>query len=248
MAIFWGLQSRFDNVKKQANAAADHPRIQYADAFKRALDYQIKYGRRGWSVYGGANDYDDSGNMRLYNLKDYDATPCDKIAPRRFQYTGYYADNFQNEIVTPYVVKIKTSRGAFICPAMAYSDCDIATIYLSKGQFAPADSDNIAHDAAVYDAAGIADGIAEREAEKSREADAQFQAEQQAEDLKEDNKNALKEARELVKAIREQRRYSNILAPICELLEDKLRELRANIRRNNARIATLSADYWQAVN
>ena len=239
------LESRLASIKKRAESYKKH---NPEGAYKSALDWQVKYGRRGWIRYDSANSYNEAGDLCLYNLNDYDATPCEKISPRRFQYTGYYADNFQHEVVTPQIVKIKTSRGLFICPAIAYSDCDIATIYLSRGQFAPADSDNLTHKCALYDAAAIADSLAEREAERSREADAQFQAEQQAGDLKHDNKNALKEARELIAAIREQRRYSNILTPICDLLADKIRELRRDIQRNNARIAALNSDYWQAVN
>ena len=241
------LQSRIDKVKKQALAAAEHPRAEYADALKRELNYQVKYGRPGWRVYDSANSYNKAGDLMLYSLSEFDPVPLQDISRRTFDYSGYYADNFQGEIVRPYIVKIKTSRGAFICPAVDYSDSDQAIIYISRGQLAPSDPQNLEHEAAIYDAARIADKMAERLADESREYDAQFQAEQQAGDLKEDNKQALKEARELVQAIREQRRYSNIMTPICDLLADKLRQLRASIRRNNARIAALNDNYWLAV-
>ena len=238
------LESRLAAVKKRA---AEWQKHNPAGAYKSALDYQVKYARPGYRRYDTANHYNAAGDLCAENLRGYDATPLQDISPRRFQYTGYYADNFQHELIKPYIVKIKTSRGALICPAIAYSDSDTATIYFSRGQFAPNDPQNIEHDAAVYDAARIADKMAERLADESREYDAQFQAEQQAGDLKEDNKQALKEARELVQAIREQRRYSNIMTPICDLLADKLRQLRASIRRNNARIAALNDNYWLAV-
>jgi len=238
------LQSRLDSVKKRAEGYAKH---NPAGAYKSALDHQVKYKRRGYIRYDSANSYSEAGDLCLYNLDDYDATPLQDISRRAYDYTGYYADNFQGELVRPYIVKIKTSRGAFICPAVDYSDSDQATIYISRGQLAPNDPQELTHECAIGDAAYIADIIAERLADEGREYDAQYQAEQQAGDLKEGNKQAIKEARELIAAIREQRRYSNILTPICELLTDKLRQLRARIQRNNARIAALNNNYWLAV-
>jgi len=238
------LESRLAAVKKRAEGYAKH---NPAGAYKSALDHQVKYKRRGYIRYDSANSYSEAGDLCLYNLDDYDATPLQDISRRAYDYTGYYADNFQGELVRPYIVKIKTSRGAFICPAVDYSDSDQATIYISRGQLAPNDPQDLAHECAIGDAAYIADRIAERLADEGREYDAQYQAEQQAGDLKEDNKQAIKEAHKLIEAIREQRRYSNILTPICELLTDKLRELRASIRRNNARIAALNNNYWLAV-
>jgi hypothetical protein len=243
--IHYELAARLRAVKTRAEGYSKH---NPEGAYKSALEWQVKYGRPGWRAYESANSYNEAGDLCLYNLADFDPIPLQDISRRAFDYMGYYADNFECEIVRPYIVKIKTSRGAFICPAIDYSDSDQATIYISRGQLAPSDPQDTAHECAIYDAARIADSIAERLGDQGRECDAQYQAEQQADDLKDDNKQALKEARALVQAIREQRHYSNIMTPICDLLADKLRELRASIRRNNARIAALNDDFWLAVN
>jgi hypothetical protein len=243
------LESRLAAVKKQAQAAAEHPRREYADAFSSALDYRVKYGRKGWIQYDSANDYDDAGNMRRYDLNGFNAIELQDISRRAFDYLGYYADSFEHEIIKPYIVKIKAGKkGVFICPATVYSESDIATIYFSRGQFAPNDSADKAHECALYDAARIADGIAEREAEKSREADAQYQAEQEAENIAEAISEARKMARSLIIAIKAQRKAGiDLGGAICDALTDKLHQYRREIIRARERREALKENFWLAV-
>ena len=239
------LSGRLAAIKTRAEKNARHDP---AGAYKSALEYQVKYGRKGWIKYDSANHYDDAGNMRRYDLNGFDVTPIQEISPRVFDYLGYYADNFQMELIKPYIVKIKTSRGLFIAPAVAYSDCDISTIYLSRGQLAPNDPQDLAHQAAIYDTARIADHIAEREADKSREADAQFQAEQEAEQLAEEISEARKMARGLIAAIRAQRKAGiDLGGAICDALTDKLREYRRDVIKARERREALALNYWLAV-
>ena len=239
------LESRLASIKKRAESYKKH---NPEGAYKSALDWQVKYGRRGWIRYDSANSYNEAGDLCLYNLNDYDATPLQDIAPRTYSYTGYYADNFQFDLVKPYIVKIKTSRGVFICPAIAYSECDDATIYFSRGQLAPNDPQNLEHDAAVYDCARIADRIAEREAENGRECDAQHQAEQEAEQLAQDIAEARKTARGLIAAIKAQRKAGIDLAgAICDALTEKLREYRREIIKARERRDALAENYWLSV-
>lgn len=238
------LESRLASIKKRAEGYAKH---NPAGAYQSAFEWQVKYGRKGWRAYDSSNDYDNEGNMRLYNLDDLDCVPIQEIGRRAFDYSGYYADNFQFELIKPYIVRIKTSKGLFIAPAIAYTDCDQATIYLSKGQFCSKDQESINYDTCAFQMARIADSIAEREAEKSREADAQFQAEQEAEKLKYENKQARSEAHALIVAIKDQRKIGDIVAPICNALISEIKNIRQTIRRNNARIQALKNDYWIAV-
>ena len=240
------LESRLAKIKKSAEKNARHDP---AGAYKSALEWQVSYGRKGWIKYDSANDYDDAGNMRRYDLNGFDVTPIQDISPRVFDYSGYYADNFQMELIKPYIVKIKAGKkGVFIAPAIAYSDCDIATIYLSRGQFAPNDPQDTAQQSAIYDAARIADYLAEREAEASREADAQFQAEQEAEQLAQEISEARKMARGLIAAIRAQRRAGiDLGGAICDALTDKLREYRREVIKARERRKALAVNYWLAV-
>jgi hypothetical protein len=239
------LESRLAAIKKQAEKWAKH---NPDGAYKSALDHQVKYKRKGWIKYDSANHYSAAGDQYLYNLDDFEAIPCNKIRPNYFDYSGYYADNFQHEVITPKVVSIKTRRGLFIAPAICFSDSDCATIFYSRGQFAPKDINCDDYEAAMLDAARIADSIAEKEAEKCREDGAQFQAQDQAECLKDENKQALKEARGLIKAIRDQRAIGEIVAPICNALISEIKGIRQTIRANNQRINALKDDFWLSVN
>jgi len=240
------LAARLASVKKQAEKWAAH---NPAGAYKSALNHQVKYKRRGYIAYDTANHYSEAGDLCAYDLTGYDAAPIQDISPRAYDYTGYFADSFQHEIIKPYIVKIKAGKkGVFICPAIAYSDSDIATIYFSRGQFAPNDSADKAHECAVYDAARLADSIAEQEAERSREYHAQDQAEQEAEQLAEQIADARKMARGLIAAIKAQRRAGIDLAgAICDALTDKLREYRREIIKARERREALKDNFWLSI-
>jgi len=240
------LAARLASVKKQAEKWAAH---NPEGAYQSALNHQVKYKRRGYIAYDTANHYSEAGDLCAYDLTGYDAAPIQDISPRAYDYTGYFADSFQHEIIKPFIVKIKAGKkGVFICPAFAYSECDIATIYFSRGQFAPNDSADKAHECAVYDAARLADSIAEREAEASREYHAQDQAEQEAEQLAEQIADARKMARGLIAAIKAQRRAGIDLAgAICDALTDKLREYRREIIRARERREALKDNFWLSI-
>lgn len=238
------LESRLANVKKLADSWAKH---NPDGAYKSALNHQVKYKRKGYSRNDTANHY-HNGDLCLESLDNFDALPIQEVSRRSFDYSGYYADNFQQELINPYIVRIKTSRGLFIAPAIAYSDSDIATIYLSKGGYVDKTQDfQREYEAWAHTCAGRADRIADRLAEQGREDDAKFQAEDQADTLKADNLQARKEAHDLIQAIKTQRKIGEIVTPICNALISEIKGLRRTIQRNNQRISELKADYWQAV-
>ena len=236
------LKSRLAAVKEQAEIRA---RYSPDGAYKSALNHHVKYCRPGYSCNDTPNHYNEAGDLMAYNLNGFDFIAIQDLSRRAFDYSGYYCDNFQHELIKPCIVKLKTSRGLLIAPAVAYSDCDIATVYFSSAELVEKGGDI---DAAAFDRARVADSIAERLAEQGRDDDAKFQAEQQAEDLKAENQQALKEARALIVAIRDQRAIGDIVAPICNALISEIKGLRAAIHRNNERINKLAADYWLAVN
>ena len=240
------LVARLDAVKKQAEKWAAH---NPAGAYAAALSHQVKYKRRGYIAYDTENHYTEAGDLCGYSLDGFDAVPIQDISRRAFAYSGYYADSFQHEVIEPYIVKIKAGKkGVFIAPAIAYSDCDITTVYFSQGQFAPNDPQDLAQQAAIYDAARLADSIAEREAERSREADAQDQAEQEAEQIAEQIADARKMARGLIAAIKAQRRAGiDLGGAICDALTDKLHEYRRDIIKARERREALKDDFWLSV-
>jgi hypothetical protein len=236
------LESRLASVKKQAEKWAKH---NPDGAYKSALNHHVKYCRPGYSRNDTPNFYSPAGDLHAENLDKFNAVAIQDLGCRAFNYSGYYADNFQYELIKPFIVKIKTSRGLLIAPAVAYGNCDIATVYFSSAELVEKGGDI---DAAAFDRARVADSIAERLAEQSRDDDAKYQAEQQTEDLRAENQQSLIDARALIAAIRDQRAIGDIVAPICDALISEIKGLRAAIRRNNERINKLAADYWLAVN
>lgn len=242
------LESRLAKIRKSASNSVAKFGRDPAGAYKSALEYQVRYGRAGYRRYDSANNYSAAGDLHADNLDGFHATPLQDLSRRAFQYKSYYSDNFQFDLVKPYIVKIKTSRGAFICPAIAYEESDGATIYISRGIFAPNDPQTQEHDAAVHEAARIADNIAEREAENGRECDAQFQAEQEAEQLAQEIADARRTARGLIAAIKAQRRAGIDLAgAICDALTEKLREYRREIIKARERRHALKDNFWLSV-
>lgn len=242
--VNFALRMRLEAVKKRAAEWAKH---NPEGAYKSALDHQVKYKRKGWIKYDTANHYDAAGNLCLENLDQFDAVPIQDVSRRAFDYSGYYADNYQMELIKPYIVRIKTKEGLFIAPAIAYNDSDMATIYFSRGGFCSKDENTQDYYESAYQAARIADSIAEKEAEIGRDDDAKFQAEQEAEQLKDENRRSLNDARALIAAIREQKTIGAIVAPICNALISDIKGIRASIRRNNRRIQELKNNYWLAV-
>lgn len=117
----------------------------------------------------------------------------------RLDHSGWYADNFQYELVKGAVMSIRTSgrtdtdSGHFTYfPAISYTKSDCDAVFLI-----PFDDKR---EAALY-----ADQLAEEYAEKAREMHAEFQAEQQIEDLKSQlhtiNQKTLAVIKELKKAV-----------------------------------------------
>lgn len=237
------LESRLAAVKKRAAEIAKH---NPEGAYRWALDSQVKYKRPGYSRNDTPNHYSDAGDLYAEKLDKFDAVPIQDIS-RHFSYSGYYADNFQHELIKPYIVRIKSAMGLYIVPAVAYSDSDCATVYFSRAELVEKWENDRVREATIHRQAMAADSIAERLAEQGRDDDAKFQAAQIADDLRAENKQARNDAHVLIQAIRDQRAIGDIVAPICKALISEIKGLRRDIQRNNKRINELAADYWRAV-
>lgn len=240
------LESRLAAVKKRAAEIAKH---NPEGAYRWALDSQVKYKRPGYSRNDTPNHYSAAGDLHAENLDGFDAVAIQDISRRAFNYSGYFADSFQCELIKPYIVKIKTARGLFIAPTVAYSESDCATVYFSQGGYVDKTQDfDSEYQLWAHTCAGRADRIAERLAEHSREDDAKFQAEDQAEQLAEDIKDARQTARGLIVAIKAQRKAGiDLSGAICDALTDKLREYRRQILKARERREALKENYWLAV-
>lgn len=165
--------------------------------------------------------------------------------PRRWLYDGYtsqrdgfgyYADNFQNEVLKPVVYRLPGRKGAERF-AYGYLDpCNEGAAFLA---FDPCDNER--------DAARWADQLAERAAEDQREENAKFQAEQEQGDIADQLKAIradiialCREARQICPAIVNKPAVRNAIeARIRGALRDREKLRR---RRNE-----LAGNYWVAV-
>lgn len=116
------------------------------------------------------------------------------------RHSGWYADNFQNELIEPRVCRMRSARGTLYIPATRRTECDGTQHYIKDAELVPRGSDESAHDAAIRDAMRTADHYAEREAEDCREDDAKYQAEQQTEDCREEIHQARDRSHDCIQA------------------------------------------------
>lgn len=193
-------------------------------------------------------DLTRSTDKQKYFVDSLDKFPCkkwidaEKTGARNI--SSWYADNRQQELITPAVVFIRNPKalndddrdnaGAHIqfMPAIYWSDCDCATVYTD-----------------IYDcmnqAAHAANRYAERVAEDGREEDAKYRAEEDISNsralIHEINRDALELIREL-KAHPE-----GYAAPICKAIKSTLNDLMDQRAKAFQNIEKLEENYWNAV-
>lgn len=172
---------------------------------------------------------------------------CHELLSPRMRNTGYYADNFCDNVIRGAVIKLKTSRGTYYIPATYCTAWDGITLHMESAEKVEKGLSEDCHEGATTRAAYLADSYAENEAEKAREDDAKFQAEQKIEELKEDKQRAREAAHDLIKDIRAQRQRGEIAGGICALLTRELHQLRQDIKNANAFINDLKGNYWLSV-
>lgn len=151
----------------------------------------------------------------------------------RMNNTGYYADNYQEEVCRGIVAQLPARSGECLYLAgyeMSESDatCLYADIYSDK-----------------EDAARAADSIAERIAEDNREYLAKDAAEIQIAELKETEKATLEEIHELHAEWITVSACGHLTA--ANVIRQRVRDNISEIKANRKRIAKLEDNYWEAV-
>lgn len=191
------------------------------------------------------NRSQDGKELYIDRLLDAPFSYTDAHDIARLDHTGWYADNFQDNLIRGAVVEYRNPRKTnpdydgdspshvFYLPATYATQWDTARVVLRTF------TDR-------QDCARYADRLAEREAEESREYDAKFQAEQQIEDAKATihalNRETLAVIREL-KTGKPLAQYPALCAAIRERIEDAI-DQRGELFK---RIADLTDNCWLAV-
>lgn len=199
-----------------------------------------------WGAPRPNNVRGTNGEIFSDSLDQYgdDLGDVDKLFPRMFDHSGWYADNYQGALIVGHVCRMRCPRGTLYIPATRNTGCDGTVHYLADAEIVPKGATEEEHDQACREAARSADHYAEREAEEAREYYAKDQAEQ---DILEAREEIHKINVAVLELGREIKRHRPEFAPaICtalrERIADYLRERRAQFRI----IAKREEDYWTA--
>jgi hypothetical protein len=224
-------------AKYRAQAAewdAKFPGSTYADWRTHA---KSAFARRYGGVWQSRDDMGRyaSADSRAYYCDEWpewrDLGDAHKLA--RMDHTGWYADNYQNELVRGRVLQLPgRNHSSIYVPGTYRTECEGVTLY-------PLD---------IYDdsedCARAADSYAEREAEDSREYDARWHAETEIEELRDSIAKLRSEARALIRDIKAHRPQGKA---ICDALRGRLHDIRRESREAHKRIERLTDNYWLAV-
>lgn len=199
-----------------------------------------------WGAPRPNNVRGEKGEIFSEQLDQYgvDLGPAGKLFPRLIDHTGWYADNYQNELIVGHVCRMRTPRGTLYIPATMRTDSQGTVHYINDAELVPRGANEDAHALARREAARSADHYAEREAEEAREDNAKWQAEQDIE-----------EAREVIHSIntaallliRETKQHPDgFTAAICHALRAQLHGYLAERAEQFKIIKAREEDYWTA--
>ena len=170
---------------------------------------------------------------------------CDELN-NTIQHRGWYTDNHYGETYRG-VVLVGRIKGVFgFIPAVTHSDWDGKTLWI--GDFEPLEDErgeDWSYSSACRIVARKADRYAEKMAEEARKDDAKFQAEVERERLAEERSKLRKQALALIKEIKAAHR--RFTPAVCEVLTEKLQDIREQINQKRERSAELADNYWLAV-
>lgn len=217
------LFHKFDQTqKKWARKPGDWPSIHYGGVWEDKKHLIERRGSRFARRY-----YIDSWPAGWREIGDAHQVTSMK-------HTGWYADNFQEELIRGFVLQLPARDGKEIyIPGTYCTGWEGVTLY-------PNDWD---HD--KTDAARSADSYAEIEAEAAREDNAQFQAEQEIEQCRETIGKLRKSMLDLILEIKHAKR--NFSPMVCAALTDHLRRQWNQRQKAFKRIDALEDNYWLAV-
>ena len=205
----------------------------------------------GWRYWYYLNTFATPNNVRtdkgailsdaLDQYGDYMGS-VDKLSPRNFDHTGWYADNFHDSLIVGGVCRMRCPRGTLYIPVTHCSGWGGVIHYVNDAELAPKGASEDKHDIALREAARSADYYAEREAEESREDDAKYQAERQIEEARETIHKINAACLPLLRDIKGR----TFPVSVCTALRDRVAEYLRDRSEQFETIDNLSADYWAA--
>lgn len=204
-----------------------------------------KYWKRHiWSTRDNARGPD--GQIYSESLEQYgdnlgDAHELD----RGMKHTGWYADNWHDDLMRGAVCKMRTSRGIYYIPATYCTGWDGTIHYMNDAVLVSKGGDEYDHDQAIREAARSADHWAEREADEAREYHAKDQAEQKIEAAREEIHDINQRALALIREIKAAGK--SYTPAVCDAIRATLQGAVDKRRRAFRRIDRFTDNPWAAV-
>lgn len=227
LARFKGMRSIFPNTWRDSRKTSifANPMLARKSEFTRALNYWVcdEHDAAAWRDCGAAHEI---------------ARTSDSM--RRWDHTGYYADDFQDKLYIGHVWQLPArNREPQYVAGFANP---YGLVYLSASNYRLDIFDS------REDAARAGDRLAEIMAEHARDYSAAWAAEQSARD---DASQAFHNAREALAALREQKALGAVGSRVCSMLRAKFQDAHRAAREAlgkfaDARVAVAYADKQHA--
>lgn len=204
-----------------------------------------------WGAPRANNVRGEKGEIFSESLDQYGVdlgTVQDVCGRRAFDHTGWYADNYQDELIVAHVCRMRCPRGTLYIPATLRTESDGTIHYLADAELVPKGAGPDDHEAAQREAARSADHYAEREAEDCRDYCAKDSAERDIEQAREAIHETNKAALVLLAVIKGTRKVGGTFSPgICGAVQSRIRALLFNRAKQFEIIREREANYWSAV-
>lgn len=163
----------------------------------------------------------------------------DVLAPRRVESCGWFADQWQDDVIRGSVTRIRGARFTLYVPVTGCSGWDGTIHHTAHAERVPRGSDEAAHDEAIREAAARADRLAELEAEDAREYDMRDRVEQAIEAERE----TIRAERARVHALAAELRNTPALPPaICSTITAAIKTCREQVRSSVSRVRALTSN------
>lgn len=166
----------------------------------------------------------------------------DDLAPRHVNHRGWFADNWQSDVIRGSVCRIRGARFTLYVPVIGCSGWDGTIHHMADAERAPRGPSEEEHAEAIRNAAVRADRLAELEAEEARDHATKDQAEQAIESERE----TIAAERARVHTLAAELRNTPALPPaIYDTITQSIREAREQVRASVKRIRLLTDGPWQ---
>lgn len=199
-----------------------------------------------WGAPRANNARGPKGQIYSETLDQYgvDLGAVDKLFPRLIDHNGWYADNYQGDLIVGHVCRTRCSRGTLYIPATRNTDCDGTVHYINDAELVPRGATEDDHDKACREAARSADHYAEKEAEDCREDNAKYMAEADIEEARAEIHGINKFVLALLGEIKSA--GADFTPAICTALRAEVQQYLRDRREQFKIIKAREEDYWTA--